>query len=80
MAETWTDSQRIQDAIQVAVNTEDDSRGVVTKFIAIAEVLDGDGKKLVAFRGPNSDAVPVWDVRGMLHDTLQRELFEDEED
>lgn len=81
MTSTWEDAQALQDALQEAVNREDDSRGVVTAFVAIAEVMDGEAKKLVAFRGPNPDAVPVWLARGMMREVVDDpEWFTDKEE
>lgn len=66
MPDTWNHAMKLQDAIQEAVNEEGDSQGVVTAYVAVVEVMDGDSKKLVAYRGPNADAVPVWVARGMM--------------
>lgn len=64
----WAHALVLNDAMQEAVNEDGESRGIVTAYIAVVEVMDGEAKKLVAFRGPNSDAIPVWVARGMMRE------------
>jgi hypothetical protein len=66
--DTWGYAKKLTDAMQEAVNEDGDSQGVVTAFVAVLEVMDGDGKKLVTYRGPNAEAIPVWVARGMLRE------------
>lgn len=68
MTDTWGHALKLTDAIQEAVNEEGDSQGIVTAYVAVIEVMDGDSKKLVAYRGPNADAIPMWVARGMLRE------------
>jgi hypothetical protein len=67
---TWDHAAVLQDAIQGVVNQEGETHGVVTAFILVAEVMDGDGKKLVSYRGPSSDAAPMWLVKGMAREVV----------
>jgi hypothetical protein len=67
---TWEHSEKVLATIQECVNAETDSEGVVTKFVAVVEVMDTDGKKLVTYRGPSNEACPVWDCRGMMQEVM----------
>lgn len=66
MTDTWGYAMKLSDAFQEAVNEDGESQGIVTAYVAVVEVMDGDSKKLVAYRGPNADAIPVWVARGMM--------------
>lgn len=63
--DTWRDSNKIMDVIQEAMNDDPESRGILTKFVAVCEVASDDGKRLVYLRGPNADACPLWDAQGL---------------
>ena len=78
----WEDIQAIQDAVQAAINQEAQSEGILTKFVLVAEVLNEDGKKLVFFRGPNAEAIPTWDAKGMIREVIAdpQAFTRDEED
>jgi hypothetical protein len=64
--QTWGHAERLSAVLQEIVNDDSDSQGVVTGFAAVCEVMDEEGKKLVTFRGPTSEACPVWLAKGML--------------
>ena len=78
---TWEHSEKVQAVLQEVINEERDSEGFVTAFIAVCEVMDGDGKKLVAYRGPSAEASPTWLVKGMVREVIEdSEWFTDKED
>lgn len=78
---SWDHAERLGAVLQEIVNDETESRGMVTSFSAVCEVMDADGKKLVTFRGPSSDACPVWLAKGMMREiTDDPEAFYGEDD
>lgn len=53
------DRTHVQDVLEASC--------VVTKWVVLVEVIDVTGEKyLTGYRGPTSNSIPVWDVKGML--------------
>lgn len=54
---------------------------LVTKWVAVVECMDENGDKYVTgFRGPTSDACPVWDFKGLLNYAATELTLQDEEE
>lgn len=78
---TWDHSEKVLAILQDVINEDRDSEGFVTAYIAVIEVMDGETKKLVSYRGPNMEAVPVWLAKGMLREVIEDpEWFTDGDD
>ena len=69
MAE-WKEAEEFHDRIAPYFAKDD---GTLLKWVLVAEVHDGESKKLVSLRGPVADAIPIWDAKGML-----RQIADDE--
>jgi hypothetical protein len=59
--------QKMNDAISSAVGSDD----FVVKYVALVEVIDGDGDK--AIWSVASEDITSWDVLGLLHYGITRE-------
>ena len=80
--------EAIQNALAGVVNhdqsaTQEEGFGalVVTKWVVVVEILDTNGEKfLTGYRGPTSNSIPTWDVKGLLGYAADEMDFNDKDE
>jgi hypothetical protein len=69
--------ERWQDAVQETLQRvcSDEGEGVPTGWVLVMETMEADGPRLHRLRGP--DTPPEWRWRGLLHEALRDEGWDD---